>query len=532
MFSTKSPVHFVSFFLLLALLLAPVSPARAVGIRYAAPNGVTSGNCDSWANACTLQTALASAANGDEIWVKMGVHYPGAAGNRSATFTLKNGVTIYGGFAGTESSRDDRDWTINKTILSGDIDQNDTNTDGNYIAETWNDIQGSNAYHVVTGNGLDNTTVLDGFVITAGTANGSDPNYSGGGMYNYSSNPMLRNLIFSGNSAAVFGGGMYNEDYNSLTLTNVTFSGNLAQVGGGMVNVTSSPMLTNVTFSGNSAQVGGGMFNWGGSSPTLNNVTFHDNAAANDGGGMYNMRFSKPTLNNVTFSGNSATNYGGGMYNEYYSDPTLINVTFNGNAAANGGGIFDSESYPTLINVTFSGNSATNYGGGMYNGYYSDPTLINVTFSGNSATNYGGGMYNRYYSDPKLTNAILWGDSAPNGPEIYNNSSTPTVSYSDIQGCVVSGVWQSSCGTNSGGNIVADPLFVNAAGGNLRLQLTSPAIDAGNNAAVPSGVTTDLDGKSRFCDIPTVPNKGNGTSPIVDMGAYEATTVFLPLVLR
>lgn len=51
--------------------------------------------------------------------------------------------------------------------------------------------------------------------------------------------------------------------------------------------------------------------------------------------------------------------------------------------------------------------------------------------------------------------------------------------------------------------------------------------------AVPITVTTDLDGKPRFCDIPTVPNTGNGTPPIVDMGAYEATfTVFLPLVLR
>jgi len=100
MFSTKSLVHFTSFFLLLALMLSPVSPARAAGIRYAAPSAVGSGDCSSWATACTLQTALAGAASGDEIWVKMGVHYPGAAGNRSATFTLKNGVSVYGGFGG------------------------------------------------------------------------------------------------------------------------------------------------------------------------------------------------------------------------------------------------------------------------------------------------------------------------------------------------------------------------------------------------------------------------------------------------
>ncbi len=115
------------------------------------------------------------------------------------------------------------------------------------------------------------------------------------------------------------------------------------------------------------------------------------------------------------------------------------------------------------------------------------------------------------------SNVILWGNSAPNGPEIYNDSSTPVVTYSDIQG-----------GYAGTGNINADPLFVNAAGGNLRLQLTSPAIDAGNNAAVPSGVTTDLDGNPRIVD-------GNGDgNAVVDIGAYETQIkkVFLPLVLR
>jgi len=143
------------------------------GVLYAAPTPQGSGNCSSWANACTLQTALTNAVSGDEIWVKAGVHYPGAAGNREATFTLKNGVALYGGFAGTETDRSQRNWQTNLTILSGDIDRNDINTDGNSIAETWNDIRGSNAYHVVTGSGTNPSAVLDGFVVTAGQANGS-----------------------------------------------------------------------------------------------------------------------------------------------------------------------------------------------------------------------------------------------------------------------------------------------------------------------------------------------------------------------
>jgi hypothetical protein len=297
----------LSLLIVLGLLFGAPTPTRAnPGVLRAAPDGVTNGDCDSWANACTLQYALSQAVSGDEIWVKAGVHYPGAAGNRTATFTLKNGVALYGGFAGTETMRDQRNWQVNKTILSGDIDQNDTNTDRNNIAETWNDIQGANAYHVVTGSSTDNTTVLDGFVITAGQANGSPwPKNIGGGMYNFSSSP---------------------------TLTNVTFSGNSAGFGGGMGNESSSPTLTNVTFNGNSASYGGGMENYFSSNPRLTNVTFSGNSAGSAGGGMDNER-SSPTLTNVTFSGNTA-NFGGGMENYNSSNLTLTNVTFSGNSAA------------------------------------------------------------------------------------------------------------------------------------------------------------------------------------------------------
>ncbi len=120
-------------------LTAPRTVRANPGVLYAAPNGMTSGACDTWANACTLQRALSIAVSGDEIWVSVGVHYPGAAGNRSATFTLKNGVALYGGFAGTETSRDERNWQVNVTILSGDIDR--TRAFGN----SWYSLEGQHA---------------------------------------------------------------------------------------------------------------------------------------------------------------------------------------------------------------------------------------------------------------------------------------------------------------------------------------------------------------------------------------------------
>ncbi|GIV82965.1 MAG: hypothetical protein KatS3mg051_2319 [Anaerolineae bacterium] len=278
-------------------LAAPARPVHAAGGRcYVNDDATGANNGNSWTDAYTsLQSALADS-NCTEIWVAAGVYYPGSAGNQTATFTLKNNVAIYGGFAGTETLLSQRNWRSNLTILSGDIDKNDTDTNGNGIIEKGETINGANAYHVVTSpGGTNSSAVLDGFVITAGRANGSSfPNYSGGGMYNQSSSPTLRNLTFSGNSAAS-GGGMYN--YSN-----------------------SSPTLTNVAFSGNSATNGGGMLNESNSNPTLTNVTFSGNSAGGDGGGMYNLYSSNPTLTNVTFSGNSAAS-GGGMSNYRFQQP-------------------------------------------------------------------------------------------------------------------------------------------------------------------------------------------------------------------
>ena len=61
-----------------------------------------------------------------EFWLAAGVYAPGTAGNRDAAFYLASGTSIYGGFAGSENSRDQRDPRANITVLTGDIDGNDT----------------------------------------------------------------------------------------------------------------------------------------------------------------------------------------------------------------------------------------------------------------------------------------------------------------------------------------------------------------------------------------------------------------------
>ena len=142
----------------------------------------------SWLTAYTrLQDALDAAAPGDEIWVAEGIYKPTNVAGRSATFALVEGVEIYGGFSGSENWRHERDWAAHPTVLSGDI-----GTAGN---------DADNVYHVVTGSGVSATTVLDGFVITGGNADGVVADSRGGGMYLTDGSPTLFNLLFAGNSA-------------------------------------------------------------------------------------------------------------------------------------------------------------------------------------------------------------------------------------------------------------------------------------------------------------------------------------------
>ncbi|NJO07962.1 MAG: hypothetical protein HC876_21950, partial [Chloroflexaceae bacterium] len=188
------------------VLLYPPAPVQAqVGTIYYVDKDRPddSGDGLTWATAKrNLQTALALASAGAEIWVADGTYYPDEGtgqtnDNRASTFTLKDGVAIYGGFAGTETLLSERDVAANVAILSGDLQQNDTPNFGN---------NADNALHVVTGSGTDSTAVLDGFTITAGNADDGGgiacPNDCGSGVSNDSGSPTLTNLTITGNFAS------------------------------------------------------------------------------------------------------------------------------------------------------------------------------------------------------------------------------------------------------------------------------------------------------------------------------------------
>jgi hypothetical protein len=399
-------------------------------VKTAASGG---GTCQDWDNACTLQTALATAAAGTEIWAAAGTYKPTSGTERAATFQLVAGVALYGGFAGTETLRTQRNPAANPTILSGDISiLGDTN---------------DNSYHVVTGA---TSAVLDGFTVTAGNANGISFESIGGGMMNNASNPTVSNVIFNANSATL-GGGMGNYS-SSPTLTEVTFISNTStDAGGGMFNQGSNPSLTGVAFTGNTSVDGAGMYNTG-SNPVLTNGTLSGNTASNDGGGMENYS-SNPSMTNMTFSGNTAARYGGGMSNWYGT--------------------------PSLTNVTIAGGSAVQYGGGVFN-YGTSPTLINVTITSNSGQ-FGSAIFNYSSSSPTIRNTIVWGNTSTYGAQVYDDGTgVPVVSYSVVQG-----------GYSGATNISTDPLLgtLGAYSGSsqtIPLLPGSSAINTGNNTGCPS----------------------------------------------
>ncbi len=364
--------------LLFAVLALLLPSAAESAVLYVKADAAGANNGSSWTDAFKdLQDALTAANTGDQIRAASGTYTPTATLERSISFALKGGVSLYGGFAGGETSLEQRDWTVNVAVLSGNIGDPASATD--------------NSFHVVSADaGTGPGAILDGFTITGGYADGgSDELRRGGGMFNNGGSPSTRNCIFTGN-VALQGGGMFNSEA-AATVADCTFSGNIAlSQGGDMFNYKGSPRVTNCVFLANGfgGAQGGGMYN-SESSPVIVDCTFSGNAASL-GGGMYNSK-GAPAITGCVFSGHTALG-GGGMFNDS-SSVTATDCAFSGNIATSGGGIYNKESALSASGCLFSGNGSTS-GGGLFNDDDGDVSLTNCTFSENNAGGEGGGVYN------------------------------------------------------------------------------------------------------------------------------------------
>ncbi|MBL7729638.1 MAG: right-handed parallel beta-helix repeat-containing protein [Chitinophagaceae bacterium] len=263
-------------------------PAATPSVLYVNLNAAAGGNGQSWATAYrSLADALQLANNCpsvSSIYVAAGIYLPGydllnnaqPADARDKTFFIRNGLKLYGGFAGFESTPADRNMAANISVLSGDLGLQGTVTD--------------NSYHVVTTINDGASTEIDGFTITGGNCNGA-------GSVNAEATAIARNL----------GGGIYAAGYAGK-ITNCIITGNSGVSGAGIFNTASSPAITNCVVAGNKvSNLAGGIYNFNTSSPRIVNSTIAGNSAASAGAGILNEQSSAPIIINSIIYGNSTS---------------------------------------------------------------------------------------------------------------------------------------------------------------------------------------------------------------------------------
>jgi predicted outer membrane repeat protein len=350
-----------------------------------------------------------------EVWVAGGVYKPSYMEGTLAvagTIFVPSGVRLLGGFAGWETSADQRDPAANLTILTGDRLGDDALPFFN---------RADNYRHVITMEGADDTTLISGFTIRGGEA------------------------VSSGFS-----------------------------LGGGMYLIQSSPVIANCVFESNRALEGGGAVYSLGGSPRFVNCRFIANRASGPGG-----------------AGGAAATEGGAA--------DFFGSVFHGNRAEHGGAVHADGGSLALTNCTLAYNTATALGGGVF-----------------------------AVAALEIRNSILWantaGGVADEAAQINHDGGPLTVSHSIVQG------WGGEL--EGVGTFAADPLFVDADGADgvigsadddLRPSVYSPAINAGDTAALPAD-HADVDDDGDVAEA--IPLDAAGAARVfgecpVDIGAYE-----------
>ena len=493
----------------------------------------------SWTAALTdLQLAINTAYFGDSIWVAKGTYQP----INNATFSMKNGVKMLGGFLNTDTNITQRNWLNNISKLKGI---------GGYMV-----IYNNNAT-------ISTATLLDGFIV----ANGGSGIGEGGGIFNQYSSPTISNCMFTENQSMEGGGAIFNS-YSSPIITNCIFSNNHSNIyggaicnqnssisithcsfinnydhnyGGAIYNESSNIVLDSCDFINNNSFSGGALYSSITNYVSFTGCNFTNNAASISGGAIYFIT-STGKMDHCNFTGNTSDTFynfnGGGAIYTFLNgsiggpNPALYidHCNFSGNHAKDsrggaicnqgggadndlvisncsmvedsakiGGAIYTINSAPIIINSIISKNFSDSIGGAVYNDSAAKSKFINCTIVGNRALVNGSTMYN-CEAQPTINNCILWG----NYDGIFNDTSSQIIAtYNLMQG-------YSNDATNHIIGGTTDPNFVDTSN-NYHLLSSSPCIDAGSNSFIQSNINTDIEGNARII----------GSS--VDLGAYEST---------
>ncbi|MGL1885934.1 MAG: fibronectin type III domain-containing protein, partial [Reichenbachiella sp.] len=341
-------------------------------VTYVDASATGANNGASWNDAFTdLQDGIAL---GNTIWVAAGTYTPAASG-RTATFSIKNGSRLYGGFNGTETDQSQRNITANATILSGDLSGDDNST----ILDT-EATRAENSYHVITFRTVQNV-IIDGFTIAGGNANGVLSNNCGiaaASQYDHTrggaiyTNPYIQTQVVSakfsnciiekntGTSVAV---------YSSFTPCGVTGLTTDVDFESCIIRDNYSKDLTAMLFIGSSGYqiyskgsiVNSLMYN---NTSNAHSSCLYLGVSTSNGGGAAGLEFE---MINTTITKNSGAN-GNAIYMTNSSNSTIDNSIIYGNGSA------------TPFSIAGSGSVVSNsiIEGGQQSGLDSDPLFTDA----------------------------------------------------------------------------------------------------------------------------------------------------------
>ncbi|MBE0537272.1 MAG: right-handed parallel beta-helix repeat-containing protein [Phycisphaerae bacterium] len=306
-----------------SLVVALTGEGRA-GVSYVDGDRPASGDGTSWDTAFkSIADALAAPGvlDNTEIWVRQGTYA------LSQTLAITKRIAIYGGFAGTETTRAERDWQNNTAIIDG----------GNM----------RQCVHITASN-----VILDGFTIEKGRNDAAFPGYYGGGILVEGLQTVIQNCTVRNCSATSgFGGGIAVTGVMGAnsTIRNCRIVANTAaHRGGGIFNSATNTTISDCTVADNAAGSGGGIGTQ--TSTTIRNCRIVANrATVFAGGGIYN-EWATGRMESCLIAGNT----GEGVYN-YVAAPLMINCTVVDNSA-NGIALLYAEETPSILNSIVWGN--------------------------------------------------------------------------------------------------------------------------------------------------------------------------------
>jgi hypothetical protein len=407
----------------------------------------------SWENAfIDFSDALDSASDGDMLWVAAGVYHPGSsAPDVNSVFAVRQNISIYGGFAGTEVNFEERDPSVNLTVLSGDINEDDI--EGDFTTN-----KSENTRHVMYVDSLLNLVIIDGLTIKGGqtTNNNNLQLYlkAGGGIYGLS--PVdINNCKFNGNFARTGGGIYLTKSASNSSIYESSFSHNKTTDGGSGIYFfkISDIVIANCSFTDNETYRGA-LYPNACRNVIVENCFFQDNFNTGFNGGAlfsfqnYSMviRHCQFNRNSTAFSGGAIVVNGGQIPTDSVANVKIDNCSFIDNKAEENGGAILLFTCPDIMisKCEFKRDSAGS-GGGIYinqpGNYITDTNDIRIDsclFENNKADSMGGGGLYLNFTSAKVEHCLFDSNSTKGlnnggGGHIFQNCPGKQVVYRDVE---------------------------------------------------------------------------------------------------